>query len=96
MRVLKWIVDRVRGRAQNPVDGPFGYMPHYQDITWKGLPFTQEKFAKIMAVDPGEARNEAMDQQELFQRFGKHLPVEMEKERQGLLRRIETAAVPAK
>jgi phosphoenolpyruvate carboxykinase (GTP) len=96
MRVLKWIVDRVRGRATNPVDGPFGYMPQYQDINWKGLPFTQDKFAKIMSIDPGEARNEAMDQQELFNRFGSHLPEEMEKERQGLLRRIETTAVPAK
>jgi phosphoenolpyruvate carboxykinase (GTP) len=97
MRVLKWIVDRVRGRAAKPAESPFGYMPHYQDLNWQGLVFSQDRFAKIMNVDPREARNEALDQQELFDRFGARLPVELEEERQGLLRRVETTArVPAK
>lgn len=97
MRVLKWIVDRVRNRAPKPIEGPFGYMPHYQDLNWQGLAFPQERFAKIMNVDPEEARNEALDQQELFDRFGNRLPDEFEEERRGLLRRIEaTSGVPAK
>jgi phosphoenolpyruvate carboxykinase (GTP) len=97
MRVLKWIVDRVRNRAPKPVESPFGLMPHYQDLNWQGLAFPQERFAKIMDIDPKEARNEALDQQELFDRFGNRLPEEFEEERQGLLRRIEAAArVPAK
>ena len=97
MRVLKWIVDRVRGRAPKPVEGPFGYMPHYQDLNWQGLAFPQERFAKVMEIDPAEARNEAIDQLELFDRFGSRLPEEFEEERQHLLRRVDaTAGVPAK
>ncbi len=97
MRVIKWIVDRVRNRAAKPAETPFGYVPHFQDINWQGLPFTADRFAKIMAVDPKEARGEADDQQEWFDRFGTRLPAEMEEERKHLLRRIEhSAQVPAK
>jgi phosphoenolpyruvate carboxykinase (GTP) len=92
MRVLKWIVDRVRGRAANPVESPFGYMPHYQDLNWQGLAFPQERFAKVMNIDPREARTEALDQQELFDRFGSRLPNELEEERRNLLRRVESMA----
>jgi phosphoenolpyruvate carboxykinase (GTP) len=95
MRVLQWIVDRIHGRAPEPVASPFGLMPHYQDINWQGLAFPQEKFAKIMAVDPAEARAEARDQEELFDRFGSRLPSELEEQRQQLLRRLATQTAPA-
>jgi phosphoenolpyruvate carboxykinase (GTP) len=94
MRVLQWIVDRVRGRAAKPVESPFGLMPHYQDLDWQGLPYPREKFAKLMAIDPGEARAEAEDQEELFDRFGSRLPPELEQQRQELLRRL-TASTAA-
>ncbi|HXS38790.1 MAG TPA: phosphoenolpyruvate carboxykinase (GTP) [Stellaceae bacterium] len=97
MRVLQWIVDRIHGRAQKPVESPFGLMPQYQDLNWTGLPFPQDRFAKIMSVNPAEARSEAIEQQELFGRFGRHLPRELEEERQALLQRIEsTERVAAK
>ncbi|HZT52618.1 MAG TPA: phosphoenolpyruvate carboxykinase (GTP) [Stellaceae bacterium] len=89
MRVLQWIVDRIHGRAPEAVASPFGLMPRYQDLNWQGLAFPKEKFAKIMAVDPAEARAEARDQEELFDRFGSRLPNELEEQRQQLLRRIE-------
>ena len=92
MRVLKWIVDRVRDRAAAPVESPFGYMPRYQDLNWQGLAFPEAKYTAIMNINRQEAVNEAEDQAELFDRFGKHLPPEMEAERENLLRRL--AEVP--
>jgi phosphoenolpyruvate carboxykinase (GTP) len=92
MRVLQWIVDRVRGRAKDPVESPFGLMPRYQDLNWQGLNFPKEKFQSLMSVDPGEARAEAVDQEELFDRFGTKLPRELEEQRQGLLSRLSRHA----
>ncbi len=91
MRVLKWIVDRARGRATAAVESPFGFMPRYQDLMWDGLDFSKEKFEKIMDLDREEAKAEAQSQAELFDRFGKQLPTELEQERQSLLKRLETA-----
>ncbi len=92
MRVLQWIVDRIEGRAPKPVESPFGLMPHYQDLNWQGLAYPEEKFAKLMAIDPQEAKLEAEDQEELFDKFGTRLPPELEQQRQNLLRRIGTHA----
>ncbi|MCW2242636.1 phosphoenolpyruvate carboxykinase (GTP) [Azospirillum canadense] len=91
MRVLKWIVDRVRGRAPEPAKSPFGYMPHYQDLNWAGLSFAEDKFRKIMDIDRKEAEAEAKDQEELFNRFGSHLPNEIEQQRVELLKRLEAS-----
>src|SRR5262245_11385382 len=43
MRVLKWIVDRVHGRA-SAAESPFGHMPRHQDINWTGAKFDKSSF----------------------------------------------------
>ncbi|MBK1838968.1 phosphoenolpyruvate carboxykinase (GTP) [Azospirillum sp. YIM B02556] len=91
MRVLKWIVDRVRGRATDVAESPFGYSPRYQDLNWSGLNFPADKFAKIMDIDRKEAEAEAKDQEELFNRFGDRLPEEIEQQRLAVLKRLETS-----
>jgi phosphoenolpyruvate carboxykinase (GTP) len=75
MRVLKWIVDRVRGRGYG-VESPMGYMPRHQDIHWQGLDFDPETFYEIMSVDREEAAKEARSHEELFDKFFDRLPKE--------------------
>jgi phosphoenolpyruvate carboxykinase (GTP) len=87
MRALKWIVDRCRGRAFG-VESPIGWVPTYEALNWEGLAFSKDKFYEIMNIDRERARHEANDQEELFTRFGDHLPREMELQRELFLARL--------
>ena len=87
MRALKWIVDRCRGRGVG-IESPLGWVPSYEELNWEGLDFSREQYYSIMNIDRELARKEANDQEELFTRFGDHLPPEMELERQLQLARI--------
>src|SRR3984957_12537973 len=87
MRVLKWIVDRVRGRSQGK-ETPIGWTPHYEDIEWKGLNFPKEKFEKLQAVDRVAWRSEVIGHEELFILLHAHLPPEMIYERELLICRL--------
>ena len=87
MRVLKWIVDRVRGRVPT-LESPLGWMPRFEDIDWTGLPFSKEQFERLQTVDPGQWRREVMEHEELFLQLHDHLPKEMIYERELLICRL--------
>jgi len=80
MRVLKWIVDRVRGRS-GAVESPFGLSPRYEDITWAGLDFSADKYAHIMDITREGALAEAAEIKNYFATFGAALPPELEAQR---------------
>lgn len=87
MRVLKWVIDRVDGSAP-AIESPLGWLPAWDDLTWEGLEFKPEQFFNIMNIDKEIARQETVEQDELFTRFGDHLPREMELERELQLARL--------
>jgi phosphoenolpyruvate carboxykinase (GTP) len=87
MRVLKWVVDRVRGRAQG-IETPVGWTPAYEDVNWTGLDESPEKFAVLESVDRTDWRNEVMAHEELFISLHDHLPPEMIYERELLICRL--------
>ena len=77
MRVLKWIVDRARGRGY-AIESPIGWMPRYEDIDWRGLEdFTPERFQALMSVDRGQWSHEVLLHEELFIRLYDRLPKEL-------------------
>jgi phosphoenolpyruvate carboxykinase (GTP) len=90
MRVLKWIVERVRGCAEG-VESPFGIMPRHQDITWQGLDFDVDTFYKLMEIDRAAGHAETQDQSGHFEKFGDALPGEMERQRGLLIERLDQA-----
>ena len=76
MRVLKWIVDRVRGRAA-AIECPIGWMPRYRDMDWNGLEdFTREDFKKVMIIDREGWKKELLAHEELFSQLYDKLPKE--------------------
>ncbi len=81
MRALKWIVDRVHGRARAE-ENPLGWTPRYCDLEWGGLQgFTPEKFNQVILVNRRAWETELESHAELFKLMGDKLPEEMELQR---------------
>jgi phosphoenolpyruvate carboxykinase (GTP) len=76
MRVLKWIVERVEGKASAEKTS-LGLIPKYNDLDWSGASFTQEKFDAITAVNQTQWTQELKLHDELLTKLAHHLPVEM-------------------
>ena len=87
MRVLKWVVDRVRGRVRGK-ETPIGWTPKYQDVNWNGLDFSYEQFQQLQTVDRDAWKREVMGHEELFLQLHDHLPPEMIYERELLICRL--------
>jgi phosphoenolpyruvate carboxykinase (GTP) len=76
MRVLKWMLDRIEGKAQG-AKNVFGVSPKYEELNWQGLPFTPEQFAKVIGIDRDAWIQELELHQQLFQQLAYHLPAEL-------------------
>jgi phosphoenolpyruvate carboxykinase (GTP) len=87
MRVLKWIVERTRGRAIGK-ETPIGWMPRYEDIEWTGSDFSAAAFEELQTVDREEWHKEIIAHEELFISLHDHLPKEMIYERELLICRL--------
>jgi phosphoenolpyruvate carboxykinase (GTP) len=87
MRVLKWIVDRTKGRALAR-ETPVGWMPRYEDMEWNGMSFSNERFDELQKFNREDWRKEVIEHEELFIRLHDHLPKEMVYERELLICRL--------
>ncbi|MBB4196996.1 phosphoenolpyruvate carboxykinase (GTP) [Rhodoblastus sphagnicola] len=87
MRVLKWVVDRARGRGYG-VESPLGFMPRHEDIDWTKLDFPAEKFYELMTVDREAGTIEARAHEVHFEKFFDRLPKEFIYERELLKSRL--------
>jgi phosphoenolpyruvate carboxykinase (GTP) len=72
MRILTWIVGRVRGRTQAR-ETLIGWVPNYTDIDWAGIDFPEELFGQLQSVDRKECRAEVMAHEGLFLDLHDHL-----------------------
>ncbi len=76
MRVLKWMIDRIEGKAQGN-DHVFGVSPRYEDLNWTGLNFSAEQFDTVTSIDKAAWMAELKLHTELFEQLAHHLPKEL-------------------
>ncbi len=77
MRILKWIVERARGRATS-IESPIGWMPRYEDLDWRGMPgFSRQLFNELMSVDRNAWQQELLSHEEMFMKLYDRLPKEL-------------------
>ena len=85
MRVLKWIVERARGKASS-IENPLGWVPRYEDIDWRGLEdFASHDFDRLMNVDRDQWLKELAAHDDLFFKLYNRLPKETTSIRELLL-----------
>jgi phosphoenolpyruvate carboxykinase (GTP) len=88
MRVLKWIVDRCRGRVYAE-ETPLGWMPSAADIDIEGIPnYSREKIEQALTIDVDSWKREILLQDELFFRLYSELPKELLFQRELLISRL--------
>lgn len=89
-RILKWIVDRTRGRGDS-VSTPIGIMPTAQSLGLTGLAWTRETVRALLQVNSDEWLKELDERDEFLARFSTKLPPELMEENETLRRRIRYA-----
>jgi phosphoenolpyruvate carboxykinase (GTP) len=87
LRVMKWIVERVAGRAPARETG-IGFMPTAADLDTAGLDLPAGTLEELLTVDAAAWRHEIEDLGREFATYGDRLPAELERERQHLLDRL--------
>jgi phosphoenolpyruvate carboxykinase (GTP) len=76
MRVLKWMIDRVEGKATG-VNQLVGVSPSYSELTWTGLDFTEEQFNTVTSIDKAAWVEEFKLHDGLFEQLAYKLPEAM-------------------
>src|SRR5262245_960193 len=88
MRVLKWIIDRCRGRA-DAVETALGWVPTKDSFDAKELPgFDGDRLELAQTINHEEWRREILMQEELFMKLYSHLPKELVFQRELLVARM--------
>jgi phosphoenolpyruvate carboxykinase (GTP) len=88
MRVLKWIVERCRGRS-GAMETPLGWVPSVEDFDLEGMEgFDRSRLEKAQEINVEDWRREVLLQDELFIKLYSQLPKELIFQRELLVSRL--------
>ncbi|RAK60838.1 phosphoenolpyruvate carboxykinase (GTP) [Phenylobacterium hankyongense] len=90
-RVLKWIVERLEGRAE-AVDTPIGRLPAPGALDVSGLSLSEDQLELLLTVDADIWRQEAALIPPFYEKFGEHLPAALWTEYRALVERLSQTA----
>ncbi len=86
-RVLKWIIDRLEGRAE-AVNTPIGRLPTAASLDLEGLDMGPEQLEHLLTVDAEVWTQEANLIPAFYDRFGDRLPQALREEHAALVQRL--------
>ncbi|MER5479877.1 phosphoenolpyruvate carboxykinase (GTP) [Streptomyces sp. NPDC002734] len=86
-RVLKWIVDRLDGKAEG-VETPIGILPAKASFDTEGLDMPEEDLDLLLSVDKDVWKQEAALVPDHLNTFGDHTPKELWDQYESLVRRL--------
>ncbi|MFG2023788.1 phosphoenolpyruvate carboxykinase (GTP) [Streptomyces sp. NPDC048825] len=86
-RVLKWIVDRLDGKAEG-VETPIGILPAKSALDTEGLDLSESELDFLLTVDKDVWREEAALVPDHLNTFGSHTPTELWDEYRALVKRL--------
>ncbi len=86
-RVLKWIVERISGKA-DAVETPIGYLPTPDALDTSDLDVTEQQMNELLNVDKDEWLNEIKSIREHYERFEDKLPDALRDELEALETRL--------
>ena len=89
-RVLKWIFERCEGKV-GARDTAIGRVPEPADLDTRGLDLPATNLAKLLNVDVEGWLAEVPLIKEHFAKFGSHLPEALNRELDGLAKRLQSA-----
>lgn len=87
VRVLKWVVDRIAGRAPARVT-PIGNVPADSGFDASGLNLDADKLAALFSVDPQSWLAELEQNQTFLRSFGERMPAALTREHDRLRSRL--------
>jgi phosphoenolpyruvate carboxykinase (GTP) len=90
-RVLKWIFDRLEGRAE-AIDTPIGRLPAPGSLDVSGLALTDAQLDLLLTVDHDIWRQEAALIPPFYEKFGDHTPKALWDEYETLVGRLGASA----
>jgi phosphoenolpyruvate carboxykinase (GTP) len=86
-RVLKWVVERIEGRAA-AIETPIGHTPTPASLDTDGLDLDEATLARVLEVDVEEWKAEVPLIQEWFEKIGEKTPTTLLTELDGLRARL--------